>query len=87
MALDWSFSRGSPQHMIELIQIPWSPYCIAQRRILEYSGERFKIINTSSADRSYIWRITKERYYQVPVLRDGNCSAWEFAITRRACCR
>ena len=57
--------------MIELIQVPWSPYCIVQRRILEYSGARFKIVNIPSGDRSLIWRLTKERYYQVPVLRDG----------------
>ena len=24
--------------MIELIQIPWSPFCIVQRRILEFAG-------------------------------------------------
>jgi len=57
--------------MLELIQIPWSPYCLAQRRILEYSGARHKIINTSTSDRSLIWRLTKQRYYQVPVLKDG----------------
>ena len=32
--------------MIELIQIPWSPYCIVQRCILEFAGAGFKIINT-----------------------------------------
>ena len=31
--------------MIELIQFPWSPFCIVQRRILEFSGVRFKITN------------------------------------------
>jgi glutathione S-transferase len=57
--------------MIELIQFPWSPYCIVQRRILEYSGVRFKIVNVPNGDRSLIWRLTRQRYYQVPVLRDG----------------
>jgi glutathione S-transferase len=57
--------------MIELIQFPWSPYCIVQRRILEYSGVRFKIINVPNGDRSLVWRVTRQRYYQVPVLRDG----------------
>jgi glutathione S-transferase len=57
--------------MLELIQIPWSPYCLAQRRILEYSGARHTITNTSTADRSLVWRLTKRRYYQVPVLKDG----------------
>ena len=31
--------------MIELVQFPWSPYCIVQRRILEYAGTRFKVVN------------------------------------------
>ena len=31
--------------MIELIQFPWSPFCIVQRRILEFSGAPFKITN------------------------------------------
>ena len=57
--------------MIELIQFPWSPFCIVTRRILEYGGIPFKITNISSEDRSLIWKITKERYYQVPVIRDG----------------
>jgi glutathione S-transferase len=57
--------------MLELIQFPWSPYCIVQRRILEYSGTRFKIINIPNGDRSFVWKITRQRYYQVPVLRDG----------------
>jgi glutathione S-transferase len=57
--------------MVELIQFPWSPFCIVQRRILEYSGAKFKITNIPNGDRSLIWKITRERYYAVPVLRDG----------------
>jgi glutathione S-transferase len=57
--------------MLELIQFPWSPYCIVQRRLLEFSGARFKIVNIPNGDRSLVWKITRERYYQVPVLRDG----------------
>jgi glutathione S-transferase len=57
--------------MLELIQFPWSPYCIVQRRILEFSGEKFKITNIPNGDRSLVWKVTRERYYQVPVLRDG----------------
>ena len=57
--------------MIELIQFPWSPYCLVQRRILEFSGRPFKITNIPPSDRSLIWRLSKQRYYQVPVLRDG----------------
>lgn len=57
--------------MLELIQFPWSPFCIVQRRILEYSGAKFKITNIPSADRSLVWKLTRERYYAVPIVRDG----------------
>ncbi|HEX7862721.1 MAG TPA: glutathione S-transferase N-terminal domain-containing protein [Verrucomicrobiae bacterium] len=57
--------------MLELIQFPWSPYCIVQRRLLEYSGAKFKITNIPNGDRTLVWKITRQRYYQVPVLRDG----------------
>ena len=57
--------------MIELIQVPYSPFCIVQRRILEFSGAPFKIINIPNQDRSLVWKLTKERYYGVPIIRDG----------------
>ena len=57
--------------MIELIQFPWSPYCIVQRRILEASGTRIKTTNIPNGDRKLVWKITRGRYYQVPVVRDG----------------
>src|SRR6185295_12989242 len=57
--------------MIELIQFPWSPFCIVIRRILEFSGTRFKIINIPNGDRSLVWRLSKERYYGVPIIQDG----------------
>ena len=58
--------------MIELIQIPWSPFCIVQRRILEFSKIRFKTTNLPrTGDRSLIWKLTRERYYAVPVIQDG----------------
>jgi len=63
--------------MIELVQFPWSPFCIVQRQILEYSGKRFKITNIPVGDRSLIWKITKQRYYQVPVIRDGKSVIFE----------
>lgn len=31
----------------------------------------FKLVNIPNGDRSLVWRLTKERYYQVPVLKDG----------------
>lgn len=63
--------------MIELIQFPWSPFCIVQRRILEFSGANFKIINIPNGDRSLVWRLTRERYYGVPIIRDGKSVVFE----------
>jgi glutathione S-transferase len=64
--------------MIELIQFPWSPYCLVQRRILEFSGVKFKITNlTRTGDRSLIWNLTRERYYGVPIIRDGKTVVFE----------
>jgi len=57
--------------MLELIQFPWSPYCLVQSRILTYAGVAHKTINIPPSDRSLIWRLTKQRYYQAPVVRDG----------------
>ena len=57
--------------MIELIQFPWSPYCIVQRCILEFAGARFKITNIPNHDRSLVWKLTRQRYYGVPIVRDG----------------
>ena len=54
--------------MIELVQIPWSPFCIVQRRILELSGAKFKITNITTGNRSLVWKLTKEKYYAVPVI-------------------
>ena len=57
--------------MIELFQFPWSPFCLPQRRILEFSGARFKTINVPPQERLLVWKLTKQRYYGVPVIRDG----------------
>jgi glutathione S-transferase len=63
--------------MIELIQFPWSPFCIVQRRILEFSRTKFKITNIPSGDRSLVWRLTRQRYYAVPIIRDGKTVVFE----------
>jgi glutathione S-transferase len=64
--------------MIELVQFPWSPFCIVQRRILEYAGVRFKILNLPrTGDRSLIWKLTKERYYAVPIIKDSRTVVFE----------
>ena len=63
--------------MIHLIQFPWSPFCILQRRILEFSGTKFKITNIPNGDRSLVWRLTRERYYAVPIICDGKSIVFE----------
>jgi glutathione S-transferase len=57
--------------MIELIQFPWSPFCLPTRRILKFSGAKFKIINVPPQERDFVWKLTKQKYYGVPTLRDG----------------
>jgi len=63
--------------MIELIQFPWSPFCLVQRRILEYSGVRFRTTNIPSTKRDLVWRLTRHRYYGVPIVRDGRTVVFE----------
>jgi glutathione S-transferase len=66
--------------MIELIQFPWSPFCIVQRRILEFAGVRFKTTNLPrTGDRSLVWKLTKQRYYGVPIIRDGRNVVFEIS--------
>jgi glutathione S-transferase len=48
-----------------------------QRRILDFSGVRFKIANIPNTDRSLVWRLTRQRYYGVPILRDGHTVVFE----------
>lgn len=57
--------------MIRCYQFAWSPYCLVVRGILEAGGVPFRVVDVPLSDRSTIWRLTKERYYQVPVLKDG----------------
>jgi glutathione S-transferase len=63
--------------MIQLIQFPWSPFCIVQRRILEYAKARFRIVDIPNTDRSLVWKLSKGRYYEVPLLRDGGTVVFE----------
>src|SRR5262245_20172093 len=63
--------------MIELIQFPWSPFCIVQGRILEFSRNPFKITNIPNGDRSLVWKLTRERYYGVPIIRDKRTVVFE----------
>jgi glutathione S-transferase len=63
--------------MIELFQFPWSPYCLPQQRILEFSGAPFKFVNVLPQERSLVWKLTKQQYYGVPILRDGKKIVFE----------
>jgi glutathione S-transferase len=63
--------------MIELIQFPWSPFCLVQRHILQFAGVRFKTINIPSGDRSLVWKFTRRRYYGVPIIKDGRAVVFE----------
>lgn len=63
--------------MIELVQFPWSPFCIVQRHILKFAGARFKVINIPAGERSLVWKLSKERYYEVPIIKDGNTVVFE----------
>ncbi len=63
--------------MIELVQFPWSPYCLVQKRILDFGGVRYNITNIRPSDRSLVWRLTKQRYYQVPIVRHGRNVVFE----------
>src|ERR1700677_1372037 len=63
--------------MVELIQFPWSPYCIVHRRILEFAGKPFKIKNIPNSARTLVWRLTGERYYGVPMIKDGRKVVFE----------
>lgn len=74
--LEWLLASLS-ENMIELIQFAWSPFCIVQRRLLEFSEVPFKITNIPNGDRSLVWRLTKERYYGVPIIRDGRNVVFE----------
>jgi glutathione S-transferase len=71
--------RVLPQNrtMIELFQFPWSPYCLPHRRMLEYSGIRFKLVNVPPQERLTVWKLTKGQYYGVPIVRDGKKVVFE----------
>jgi glutathione S-transferase len=42
-----------------------------QLQLLKFSGAKFKSIDVSSTDRSLVWKLTKEKSYGVPLIRDG----------------
>jgi len=65
--------------MIELYQFPWSPYCLVQQHILSFARAPYKKVEVPVNDRSQVWELTRQRYYQVPILRDGRNVVFETA--------
>ncbi len=63
--------------MIELILVPWSPYCLVQQRILEFAGAPHQLTTIPPNDRALVWKLSRQRYYQVPILRDGRAVVFE----------
>lgn len=63
--------------MIELVQLPYCPFCLVQRRILDYARAPYRVVNVPNGDRSLVWRLSKQRYYQVPIVRDGRAVVFE----------
>jgi glutathione S-transferase len=62
---------------MQLLQVPWSPYCLVLKRILDFSGAHYELVDIPCTDRSLVWKVTRQRYYQVPVLRDGKNTLFE----------
>lgn len=63
--------------MITLVQFPWSPFCITQQRILEYGGVKFRTVNVPCTNRALVWKWTRQRYYAVPIIKDGKLVVFE----------
>jgi glutathione S-transferase len=62
---------------MQLLQVPWSPYCLVIKKILDFSGAHHETVDIPSTDRSIIWKVSRQRYYQVPVLKDGRNTVFE----------
>jgi glutathione S-transferase len=62
---------------IDLIQFPYSNFCMVARFILTYSEHPFSITDIPSQDRSLVWQLTKGRYYNVPIVQDGDAVIFE----------
>lgn len=81
MGLRVTSEMRPPLRQIELYELPWSPYCLVIRRLLEYSGVAHRRIRVGMTTRTVVWKLTRERYYQVPVIRDGESVLFETDAT------
>jgi len=57
--------------MLTIIQLPWSPFCIAIKHILERHRIPFRLHNIAYHDRVSIIKATKGKSHTVPCLIDG----------------
>jgi glutathione S-transferase len=57
---------------INLIQFPFSNFCMVARFILTFAETPFDITNIPPQDRTLVWKLTQGKYYGVPVLEDGS---------------
>lgn len=67
--------------MLTLIQVPWSPFCITVRHILERHRIPFRLKNILYHERDHIIRATKGNGHTVPCLLDGKravCDVTDF---------
>lgn len=67
--------------MLTLIQLPWSPFCITARHILERNAVPFRLRNIAYHERTSIIRATNGRGHTVPCVLDGNkavCDVTDF---------
>ena len=44
---------------------------------MEFSGVKFKLTNIPNGERALVWRLTRERYYGVPIIRDSKAVIFE----------
>ncbi len=62
---------------MHLIQLPFSPFCISIRRMLDWAGASYRITDVTYADRRAVVAATGGAYYLVPVLVDGKNTVWD----------
>jgi glutathione S-transferase len=62
---------------MNLIQLPFSPFCISIRRMLDWAGAAYRVTDVTYADRRAVVAATRGAYYQVPVLVDGRKTVWD----------
>ncbi len=66
--------------MIELIQFPWSPFCLVQQSILKFSACRSKSPTCRApATARSSGSSPRNVYYGVPIIRDGKTVVFEVA--------